>query len=576
MAISSFDSTVISTESAAQLARCDELGAGNVLEHALRCSPAPRSPSIWLEREWRGLTARPVDRFSLDSLSTVVDRYASAYHRAGVGPRDVVALLLAEGIAPFVHYLALTRLGAIPAPINGGLARDDVVGYLRRLAPRALVADRTLHGAARRGIAGTDVLDVEARAPGGVLPEPYPYRHSAGDPVLIAHTSGTTGAPKPVTMLHGSFLHAVRTRLAASVRPGERVLSAVPHTHAAGIASFLTSTLRGAAKLVLSDLSAANLVRAVESFRPTTVVAFTGAYAELASLDLARHDLGSVDQWIATADAAHRRHVVALLAATARSRRGRPRPVFVDGFGSSELANTVFRRVSTLDDPAEGRHLGRPAEYARAAVLDAHGRELPAGRVGRLGVMSPTVTAGYWNDSDLTYRARLAGYWLTGDLAWRDSNGDYYHADRVADAFESAGRLVCTVLLEELVLGAVPEVHDAAVFGVPLPDGDVAPAIVVKPAPGRRVPPADLLSRVNETLRQRGEPSCRALLVATRPAHWPLGPTGKVLKRRLREEHREALRDPERRRELVRTGRCAFLDDRAAHFDERDGKPPGR
>src|SRR5215472_808925 len=327
MAISSFDSTVISTESAAQLARCDELGAGNVLEHALRCSPAPRSPSIWLEREWRGLTARPVDRFSLDSLSTVVDRYASAYHRAGVGPRDVVALLLAEGIAPFVHYLALTRLGAIPAPINGGLARDDVVGYLRRLAPRALVADRTLHGAARRGIAGTDVLDVEARAPGGVLPEPYPYRHSAGDPVLIAHTSGTTGAPKPVTMLHGSFLHAVRTRLAASVRPGERVLSAVPHTHAAGIASFLTSTLRGAAKLVLSDLSAANLVRAVESFRPTTVVAFTGAYAELASLDLARHDLGSVDQWIATADAAHRRHVVALLAATARSRRGRPRPV---------------------------------------------------------------------------------------------------------------------------------------------------------------------------------------------------------------------------------------------------------
>ncbi len=574
MAISSPESTVISKETARWLAGCDGLGAGNVLEHAERSCPAPHAPSIWLEREWSGPTGAPVDRFSLVSLRQVVDHQASVYHGAGVRPRDVVALLVAEGIAPFVHYLALTRLGAIPAPINASLPPGVAEDYLRRLAPRHLAGDRALLGRAGRLPAGTEILDIEACAPGASLPAVYPYRHAAGDPVLVAHTSGTTAPPKAATMLHGSFLHAVLARLASSVRPGERVLSAVPHTHAAGIASFLTSTLRGAAKLVLSELSTPNLVRAIETFRPTTVVAFAGAYAELAALDLAQHDLGSVQQWIATGDAAHRRHVVSLLRATARSSGpSGPQAVFVDGFGTSELGNTVFRRVSTLDDIAGERHLGRPAEYARAAVLDEDGTELPAGRVGRLGVMSPTVSAGYWNDSDLTYRSRLAGYWLTGDFVWRDSNGDYHHADRVNDAFESAGRLVPTIMVEELLMSALPEVHDAAVFGLPSPDGDTVPAIVVRPAPGAEVCAPDLMARVNETLRRQGEASCHLLVVATRQAHWPLGPTGKVLKRRLREVYRDALRDPQRRSELTRTERCAFLDEPARRSGERHGNP---
>lgn len=575
MAISGPGSTtVISTETARELAECDGLGAGNVLEHAVRRTPSPGAPSIWLERAWEGFGG-PVVTFSLASLSRVVDRYASVYHAAGVGPRDIVALLVGEGIAPIVHYLALTRLGAIPAPINGHLPPAAIEAYARRIAPRRLVADEALLARLDRGL-DVEVLDVEPGAAPAAPPAAGAYRHAPDDPVLLVHTSGTTAPPKPVTVLHGPFLHAVRARLVSSVRTGERVLSAAPHTHAAGIASFLTSTLRGAAKLVLSDLSAPNVLVAIESFRPTTVVAFAGVYAELAALDLEGHDLGSVDQWIATGDASHRRHVAALLSAAERSRGpGRARCVFVDGFGSSELGNTVFRRASTLDDVADGRHLGRPAEYVRVAVLDEHGSELPAGRIGRLGVVGPTLTPGYWNDSEMTYRSRLAGYWLTGDLAWRDAAGDHYHADRVADAFECAGRLVCTVLMEELILDAQPDVHNAAVFGIAATDGGMVPAVVVRPArPGVRA--QHLLDHVNETMADRGEAPCHLLLVAEQPADWPLGPTGKVLKRCLRERFRDALRDPQQRRELAAAGTCAFLDEQLLQAGEHTREPlPG-
>ena len=42
------------------------------------------------------------------------------------------------------------------------------------------------------------------------------------------------------------------------------------------------------------------------------------------------------------------------------------------------------------------------------------------GEVGFFGAKGPSITAGYWNDSDTTYRSKLGGYWLTGDLVYQD------------------------------------------------------------------------------------------------------------------------------------------------------------
>ena len=62
---------------------------------------------------------------------------------------------------------------------------------------------------------------------------------------------------------------------------------------------------------------------------------------------------------------------------------------------------------------------------------------------------APTITPGYWNDSLLTVRSRLAGYWLTGDLVYRDGNGELFHVDRVPDAIKTRSGMVYSLVVEE-------------------------------------------------------------------------------------------------------------------------------
>jgi 3-aminoavenalumate diazotase len=156
-------------------------------------------------------------------------------------------------------------------------------------------------------------------------------------------------------------------------------------------------------------------------------------------------------------------------------------------------------------------------------------------------VRGPTLTHGYWNDSQLSFSSQLGGYWLTGDLVWADGSGEYFHADRVADSFVSRDGPVYSLLLEEVVMSADPGVADCTVIGVPDGTGALAPLGIVKPRSAASLDLGRLLPAVNETLSRRDWPRLARLLLVEDAEDWPLGPTGKVLKRKLRERHAGSL-----------------------------------
>jgi len=149
----------------------------------------------------------------------------------------------------------------------------------------------------------------------------------------------------------------------------------------------------------------------------------------------------------------------------------------------------------------------------RAAVLDDDGRELAAGVAGRLGVRTPTVTLGYWNDSNLTMKSSLSGYWLTGDVVRRDEAGRFYHLDRVPDVIHTANGAVYSLPMEEAILAGSPQVCDCAVFAVAAP-GDPGTSVPFASVRWKSVAPArpaaaDLLGTLNLCLAARGEPQLR-------------------------------------------------------------------
>jgi acyl-coenzyme A synthetase/AMP-(fatty) acid ligase len=250
--------------------------------------------------------------------------------------------------------------------------------------------------------------------------------------------------------------------------------------------------------------------------------------------------------WFNTGDCAHEAHIRRLVAVGSRETVTRagvvriPGSVFIDGLGSSEMGHSMFHIHHTPDSERYSRCIGRPYGFVEAVVLDRDGAELPPGQVGRLGLKSPSLSPGYWNDSVTTYRARINGWSLYGDLVYRTEDGSFYHMDRATDAGDVGdGRQVYTALSEERVLAAMPEVIDCTAVVI-AENGTVVTDFLLELDPDAD-PEIDRTERVRTAI---GEPAGSTLrrVVAVSIEDIPLTVTGKVRKFLLRQNLTEPVR----------------------------------
>ncbi|MGW0839904.1 class I adenylate-forming enzyme family protein [Streptomyces sp. NPDC002787] len=555
---------LISRQERARICSDTELGAGNILRR-LRAYERPLDePVLRTDGTWRAPDGSRPNVLTLGELYEVVEAYAGWYAAGGVRPRDPVAIHSHSAAEFAVNFLALTSLGAIPSFVNGNLAPEIAREYIRRQGAVGAFTDAAHHEVLTGHDSGlglgfrvtADDIRPQDRAS---LPPSYPYRHDPTDPVLISHSSGTTGLPKGVPHTHRTLMYAQLHRLRFSTGADmERTLVGLPGAHNAMVATLLYCLLLRTDIKLLSSQRGTDVLDAVEEFRPTTVLAFAGTFGEMAAEDLTARDLSSVQVWFNTGDAAHEAHIRALVRHGSRLeiRRDLSRvrvegSVFVDGLGSSEAGYSVFHNRHTKDTSAYSRCVGKPISFAEAAVLAEDGTPLPPGQIGRLGLKSPTLTPGYWNDSLTWNRMRLGGYWLTGDLAHQDEDGNFYHLDRAPDAIRTPAGIVFSTRTEELLLAELPGLADCTVVGVAPEgvradwdgDGEAEAYALLQLADDSGGEDSDEFGdegdeewteRVNAVLTAAGfPPVTRALRM--KPDDVAKGATGKVLKRVMRD-----------------------------------------
>ena len=517
------------------------LGAGNFLQRALAVNPAPNEPFLVAQHPSPGGNSA----YSINDLVDLTRRGASWYHRAGVRPADPVGIYLDEGIGSFLQYLMLTSLGAIPVLVNGRMPADIAADYLRFVGVIGVVGSphhlRALTNKAGDPphLSGFYITATEVeQATTAELPASYPYEHDANDLVMLCHSSGTTGRPKAVMFGHRQFFLGKEHRLVTfAPSPEDRLLTALPQSHSAGISYLMTAVLLGLPTIVMADLRAPAIEHAMTEFRPSMVAAFPHVYAELATTGLKPDAAQHIHTWFNTGDSAHEAHVHQLIQLGHRPEENLPGSRFVDGLGASELGMALFQRVSTPQTTTYDRCVGKPVDVVEdAAALDDDGRALPTGAVGALGVKSPTLTPGYWNDTLRTIKSRRRGYWLTGDQVYRDEEGRFFHLDRTQDVITTSNGTIYSLPLEERLLLSCPDISDCAVIGVPVaPDSDEqVPVAIVVPRPGSNADAVQLHITANKALTAAGLPSLAATHIAT-PEELPVGPTGKALKRQLRD-----------------------------------------
>jgi len=194
--------------------------------------------------------------------------------------------------------------------------------------------------------------------------------------------------------------------------------------------------------------------------------------------------------------------------------------------------------VTQLDehDPVERpellRSCGKPYPWVELRIVDDGGLEVPVGTVGEVWTRSAQNMLGYWNNPDATADTVTGDGWLkTGDAGYVDRDGYVYLHDRKKDMIVSGGENVYPIEVEN-VLMTHAGVDDVAIIGVPDEKWGEAVKAIVVPVPGIAPTEAELIAYARERLAGFKLPKSVDFAEVL-----PRNPSGKLLKRVLREPH---------------------------------------
>ncbi|SFJ98935.1 AMP-binding protein [Streptomyces pini] len=461
-------------------------------------------------------------------IDAVVHRIA-AFLRRRTEPGDRVAVMLPNVPEFPLVWLAAARSGRIAVPVNTQVRSADAAHLLRDSGPRLAVtvpryADTLAQAAAEAGVPLTivtaDELPTAPDAPGGP-DSPDGSQVSAGDPVNIQYTSGTTGLPKGCVLNHRYWLtiaHALRINF-PRLTETDVLYTAQPFSYMDPQWN-VVAALRSGARLVVADrFSASRMWADVREHRVTVFYCLGMMPAALLAQPPHPGD---------------RRHRVRAVLASGipaelhrdlEERWGVP---WYEAFGMTESGADLIVTPRDHDETVGTGCIGRPQPGKRVAVVDPGGRPVPPGEEGELVISGTGLMDGYWRQPEATARVLRDGWLHTGDRVREDAAGRIHYLGRAKDMVRRSGENVSAREVEAVV-ESHPAVRMAAV--VPEPDpvrGEEVKAFVV-PAGQDALDVRELL----EFCRLRLAPFKVPRYWCVRPA-LPLTPSERVAKGELR------------------------------------------
>ncbi|MFT7578969.1 MAG: long-chain acyl-CoA synthetase [Myxococcota bacterium] len=487
---------------------------------------------------------------------------AARHVAAKIAPGTRVAVQAPNGAAFVAAWFGTLYAGGTVIPIPMELPPAAA-------APRLAHADMLL----------TEALDLEPASKARCLAEP---RSTAGDdPAMILFTSGTTANPRGVVIGHSALLLHTTTVVHRTLRltADDVILGVLPFTHSYGCRMVLLAGLVSGARIVTTPTFSARQSRALMAEEGVTwvpaVPTMFAAWAAVAPSDRSDAPPKTAVRWCLSAGAplpdAIRLSAERAIGAEIRQ-----------GYGMTEA---TFSTLDAPPHPQRAGSVGRPVWGVEVKLVDDAGSSVPTGERGQILLRGPNQMLGYLDDPDATQatlaatgvsrlqsgnvhavrgararrdqesgrferggaeragglaalgKARSAfprtlvdgeGWIHSGDIGVLDADGTLTVIDRVKDIILRGGFTVYPSRVEAAV-AAFPGVLQAAVVGRPddFYGEEVVACIIVDPA----APPdhAALDRHLAGILAEAERPHEIVVLDA-----FPLGPSRKVLKRRLR------------------------------------------
>lgn len=375
----------------------------------------------------------------------------------GVTPGDSVAVMMPRSTDIIAAIIAIWRARARYVPCDTTFPEKRLGFMLADAEVRTVITTREFAWIVENNSNSNALCLDEARFSTGCCS--LTARNAlASDTAYIMYTSGSTGQPKGVEILHSSLVNcllAVRRLLKFTDTDSLLAITTVSFDISM-VELFLPLVTGGVLEVGEEGLAADGiaLVERIATSKPSYVQATPSTW----KLVLAAGWKGDPDILVGTTGEAVSRELAEELLTRARA--------LWNLYGPTET--TVYSAAHQIKSaPGEPVHIGRPIANTQLYVLDDQLQLVPFGVTGELYIGGAGVARGYWKRPKLTEQRFIPNpfsdggrLYRTGDLARYLPDGDIVCLGRVDDQVKIHGVRIETGEVEA-ALCAVPGVRDA-------------------------------------------------------------------------------------------------------------------
>ena len=480
------------------------------------------------------------DRLTYAELNARCNHTANALVTLGVKKGDRVALLLMNSPEFVEAFFAIAKIGAVVVPLNWRLVPDELAFILKDSGAETLIyggefapTTNELH---TRGADATDITNWihlgEADTRGDFAQDYAAFRDAAGadepevtageeDVLYIMYTSGTTGLPKGVVHTHNSALWACITiSQTADTRYKDRYLVALPLFHVGALTPLTGAIYGGYTTVMMRMFDPVKTWELMAEERITTMLAVPAMLNFMLQVpDVTHYDFSTL-RWCMSG--------AAPVPVTLIEKYAELGIEIHQVYGLTESCGPACL-VSPDDALAKPGSTGKAFFHTDVRIVDDAGTEVPRGTAGEVIIRSKHVMREYWNRPDATADVIKDGWLYSGDIARMDEEGFVFIEDRKKDMIISGGENVYPAEIENVILSH-PHVKEVGVIGQPSSKwGESAFAVVVKGDPGLTA--ESVIAYCDGKLSRFKQPRGVGFVDEI-----PRNPTGKILKRVLREQ----------------------------------------
>ena len=446
----------------------------------------------------------------------------------GIGPDDVVAVLMKNSAAFLDIAFAVSHIGAIFLPINFRLASNEIAYIVENSGTRLLLADEEF-AANAAGPAPIVLVNASAQSDATRLaPDAMPataHHRRTSDLMRLMYTSGTTDRPKGVMLTYENiYWKSADHVLALGLSRDTRLLVAGPLYHVGALDLPGIAVLwQGGMLSIQREFDAAQCLAAIEADRLDGAWLAPVMTTSLLTLpNRERHDVSSLRWAIGGGEKTPEARIRAFSQYFVNAR-------YIDAYGLTETCggDTFMEAGREIEKIGS---TGRPVAHVEIEIRDDAGRCVAAGESGEICLRGPKITPGYWKDPEKTAAAFFGDWFRSGDVGYLDDDGFLYLTDRKKDMIISGGENIASSEVER-VINELPQVREVAVIGMPDARWGEKPVAVVVLADDATLELPSLTEHCRQHLASFKVP--KQLVIRD---SLPRNPSGKVLKRVLRKE----------------------------------------